>query len=128
MKIEEEDARYLRREIEGANAVLILGAGAVGGCLNAQSQPLKIGSALADLIARQAGFTYSGERLDMVIEAARLPVLKLNEILDREFKNCRPSQELGQLLSVPWYRLYTFNIDDSLEGVHPASGQTRYRY
>ena len=65
----------------------------------------------------------------MVLDAVQVPKPRLNSILESEFKGCFPSEELKAVFSVPWRRLYTFNIDDSAEAVKGTlSGQIIHSY
>ncbi len=112
-----EDENYLKIRISLGEGVLVLGAGAVGNCNNARGMTLKSGSKLAEEISKNQGYEYSGEPLDIVLDAVKLPRAQLNDLLVNEYQGCSPSDDLKNIFSVPWRRIYTFNIDDTIEAV-----------
>lgn len=130
MKISEEDANYLLASMKLGEVVLILGAGASVSSLNRNSEPVKIGLALAELIAARAGLPYSGEKLTDVLSASAKTLSKkqLTDILVREYVGIKPSAELERLFSFIWKRVYTWNIDDSLQNISKQSAQSRRYY
>ena len=69
MKISEADEGYLLASMKIGEVVLVLGAGASASSLNARSESVKVGLALAKLIAGRAGMPYNGETLTEVLSA-----------------------------------------------------------
>jgi len=66
---------------------------------NRQGLPVKLGTALAKVIAEEAGFPYGNESLSTVLSAAR-PVLgdaKLLRIYEREYRDIEPAGDLRAL-------------------------------
>jgi len=102
MHITAEDRAYLIKSIKAGDAMLVLGAGASASSANARGEPIKLGRSLAALLAEEAGMSYEGETLIEVLGAIKGRIfssVKLNEILSREYRNCRPSSELSDLFS-----------------------------
>jgi hypothetical protein len=117
MKITEGDAAYIKNRISSAEAILVLGAGAVGGSRNSNGKSLKSGDELAAEICREAGKHYGKESLPVVLDALKLSAPQLNTRLVSEYQGCTASDELKSIFFVPWRRVYTFNIDDSIESI-----------
>lgn len=117
MEIPEQDISYIKNKISTAEAVLVLGAGAVRECMNARREPLRSADQLAEEISAAASLPYSGEPLPTVLDAAKLPTAQFNTLLVKEYMGCTPSDDLKMAFSVPWRRVYTFNIDDAIEAL-----------
>jgi len=129
LEFSEIDSAYLRSKIEKGEVVLVLGAGCVRDCTNAARKQLQSGDQLAEKIAVDAGFPYNGEPLPTVLDAVQLPIPQLNSLLEAEFKGCVPSTGLNNAFIVPWWRVYTFNIDDTIEGMRGTISKQRiYSY
>jgi SIR2-like domain len=129
MQIADGDASYLARKISAGEAVLVLGAGAVTDCKNARGQLLKTADQFAQDLCAEAGIPYGGEPLPTVLDALKLPTAQLNTHLVREYMGCTASNDLKNAFCVPWRRVYTFNIDDAIEGVGGTlSRQSIYSY
>lgn len=117
-KLEAEDENYLKHSIEIGEAVLVLGAGASATSLNKSNEPVKTALQLAEALTHRAGLPYAGETLTEVLGAVRQNFLSDEQILSiliNEYKGVTPSKELEELFNIVWKRLYTWNIDDSLE-------------
>jgi hypothetical protein len=125
MEIEDADARYLLRSIRAGETAVILGAGASFGGKNARDEPIKMGDDLGSLLSERAGLTYGGEPLSEVYEAVqgRLSDARIHRVLQEEYTGTMPPNGLIDLLSFAWKRLYTFNIDDTLDNIRPKNGQ-----
>lgn len=97
--------------------ILLLGAGASKGSLDSDGSELLDGESLASFLAKESGFDYEGEGLNVAYNAAksRLGTPKLAKILEGLFRNCRPSSFYETLARYPWKRVYTLNIDDAFE-------------
>jgi hypothetical protein len=110
--------------------VLILGAGASASSRNRQQEPVKVGLALAQIIAERAGLPYGGEKLTEVLGAVSRTLSKqqVTDILIREYVGIQPSSELESLFSFSWKRIYTWNIDDALQNAKGRSAQNRRYY
>lgn len=130
MNISEMDEAYLLASMNVGEVVLILGAGASASSLNAKSENVKVGLALAKLLAERAGLAYSGEKLTEVLSAVSntLSRQQVTDILTREYVGIKPSRELERLFSFSWKRLYTWNIDDALLNAKGRSAQNRRFY
>lgn len=131
MKIEEVDAGLLRRSIELGEAILVLGAGASYSSLNAAGEPIKMGEALADLLASRVGMARTEETLTEVLGAVYPRLIsreQLGQILQKEYLRCTPSPELADILSYVWKRIYTWNIDDTIENIKGQRVQIRHHF
>lgn len=110
-------------DIESGNAVLVTGAGASLQGRTSSGAPIPTSGQLAEQTAKAANFNYAGEPLADVFDAAKVPLgtTKLRQIFERSFLNCSPSPTLSSLFGVTWRRVYTFNIDDTIEHIPHAS-------
>jgi hypothetical protein len=107
----------------------VLGAGASATSTNSKGQRVRQGTSLAELLATQAGLEYNDEDLPDVIGAVigpRISVVQFDRILAAEYTKITPASELVDLLSYTWRRLYTWNVDDSIENIHGGVQHRRY--
>lgn len=106
----------IKSAIDNGRLVLFLGAGASVGCNDGNGRALLLGSELAEILAKEAGFSYVGEPLSQVYAAATEKLGgRVNRILEERYKHCAPSSALRIIAEFPWARVYTTNIDDSIE-------------
>lgn len=128
-EIDEHNSNLLQKAVKDGNTVLLLGAGTSATSFNAQGQPVKLAKALAGELAEMAGFPYENEDLPDVIQAVgpRISAIQLHKIFRNEFTRIVPSPELESLFHYSWHRIYTWNIDDSIENVRYAT-QIRHYY
>jgi hypothetical protein len=112
LDIPEGDVTYLKNKISLAEVILVLGAGAVRDCKNARGDALKLADKLAEELCTAED---NGESLGIVLDALKLTTPQLNTRLVHEYQGCSASDDLKAAFSVPWRRVYTFNIDDSIE-------------
>ncbi len=115
----ENDGRLIAAAIRDGRALLVLGAGASLQCKNKFKKQLMSGKELAEYLAAKCGEIYAGDLLSDVMEVAyeRLGQKQVHEIIYEQYCNCLPSDELIDLFSVPWKRVYTFNVDDSISNI-----------
>lgn len=128
MQLEKDDLNFLKAQIEEGEALLILGAGASVTSLNARGEKIKTGLQLAALLASKAGLTYGGETLKDVLDAVRGEYLadeRILSIYSEEFSRTKPSDDLVDLFRYTWKRVYTFNVDDTIENINSRSSQVR---
>lgn len=107
----------IRKSFENGKLIIFLGAGASFTSQNFQGDKIPLGDNLAQLITEKMGYTYSGESLQEVYQAA-IEILgkdRLIEILQTQFKNTIPSNDYKQLVQLPLTRIYSLNIDDTIE-------------
>jgi SIR2-like domain len=131
MNVNADDESYLVKSIKIGEAMLILGAGASFSSANSRGQPVKVGRQLAKQLAERAGLTYLQDSLTDVLGAVRGQTLSdeiIKKILVDEYKGIRPSRELKNLFKLVWKRVYTWNIDDSIENCEGIRAQTRRYY
>lgn len=130
LELEEQAKSNILAAIRRGRAVLVLGAGASKTSKNRFNKDVALGKELAGLLAAEAGITYNGEPLKSVLAACVPGILsrvRFHEILQQQYQEIVPSKELKSLLNFSWKRLYTWNIDDSIEAV-PHSVQRRRYY
>ena len=129
VEIADEDARQLLNSLSKGEVVLVLGAGASATSTNVKGERVVQGKTLAEKLAMEAGLQYDGEDLPDVVGAVvgpRLSAAQFHRILASEYTRITPSDELAELLGYTWRRLYTWNIDDSVENI--GGGVQRRRY
>lgn len=127
--ISAEDSRQLLDALSKGEVVLILGAGASATSTTPQGEKVRQGESLANLLATKAGLEYNKEELPDVIGAVvgpRLSQAQFNRILTDEYTRISPSKELTDLMSYTWRRIYTWNIDDSIENIRGGVQRRRY--
>ncbi|MBS3649719.1 hypothetical protein KEU06_13985 [Pseudaminobacter sp. 19-2017] len=109
----------LIEDLEKGKVVLVTGTGMSVGARNRYGNDIVSTVQLSKLLAETAGFTYSGEELKRVMNAARPRIgdIRLSEIFRDNFTNCLPSPPLETALRFTWKRLYTFNVDDTVQNV-----------
>lgn len=115
---------YLKKSIADGRAVIVLGAGASATSHN-RAGPIPAGKKLASLLADRAGLPYGGETLTDVL-AAVTPILgdAGNLALYKErYLGVEPAKDLQSLFSYTWKRMYTWNIDDSLDSLNCYKAQ-----
>ncbi|MCK0716060.1 SIR2 family protein [Chromohalobacter sarecensis] len=106
----------IKNALLNGRLVLFLGAGASKSSMSRNKDRLLDGEELAKKIASTAGWEYNKEPLNTVYAAARSTVPQQVDNLFKEvYCNCLPSKEYLSLANFPWARIYTTNIDDSLE-------------
>lgn len=128
MNLAAEDEKYLLSRIRDGETMLVLGAGASVTSKNACGDPLKASAALSKVLAEEAGLPYKNETLVEVLGAVRGDILSdvaILKVYSEQYKNCTPSSELSQLFSYCWRRIYTWNIDDTVENVNRQTVQSR---
>ena len=116
MQFDEADERYLKQALEQGEVILVLGAGVSSASRNRQGEPVKLGGALAEMIATQAGLPYNGENLPIVLSAAK-PMIgdsKLTTLYNSEFSDIDPGPDIKSIGDYTWKRIYTWSIDDAL--------------
>lgn len=129
VEIRDEDARQLLNALSKGEVVLVLGAGASATSTNFRGEPVRQGAALAELLAVEAGLPYDREELQEVIGAVvgpRISAQQFHRILSSEYTRINPSNELNDILDYTWRRLYTWNVDDSIENVRGGVQRRRY--
>jgi hypothetical protein len=129
IEIADADARQLLNTLEKGEIVLVLGAGASATSTNSRGQRIRQGASLAALLASDAGLEYKNEDLPDVIGAVvgpRISATQFHRILAAEYTKIAPSSELVDLLAYTWRRLYTWNVDDSIENIHGGVQIRRY--
>lgn len=110
--------------IKTGNAVLFLGAGAALGCMSKNGANLPTSAGLAQELAEKASLEYKGEALAQVYKAAsrKLGDSLFDYMRDR-FQGTTPSEQLRTISRYPFPRIYTTNIDDSLESAFTLERQ-----
>lgn len=122
---------YLKARLKEGNVILFLGAGASWGTANSLKKSPPGGKELARLLAEHVRLSFNSET-DKLTEVAAVARRKLGDVaffnfLDRHYGNCSPSNEQMALSKYSWRRLYTTNIDDSLERALGRGSDQRVR-
>lgn len=117
-------------DIRDGHAVLVTGAGVSAGARNRFTNSI-IGSAeLAKLIAQAADLEYVNEDIKEVFDAIgpTLGSAKIKRIFEQQFLQTSPSKALVRAFGVPWRRVYTFNVDDTIENIKRKDSAQRLRF
>jgi hypothetical protein len=94
----------------------LLGAGASRTSTDSTGLPLPLSNELAKELASICDLPYSGEELAVVYSAIHdMDAAGLESFFQRRLTRCRPGNDLLSLLRYRWSRIYTLNIDDTLE-------------
>ncbi|MBZ9672223.1 SIR2 family protein [Mesorhizobium sp. ES1-3] len=106
-------------DIREGRVVLVTGAGVSGQATNKFGRPIISTTQIAKLIAEASDLSYGGEDIKDVFEAAgaSLGSAKYKKIFQDNFTNAKPSTSLVEAFSYPWRRVYTFNVDDTIENI-----------
>lgn len=118
LSLKDQDKKILLRSIRRGEAVAFLGAGASATSLNKNGNKVMQANALAAKLADMGGFEYQGEDLVTVLTAvlgAKVSRGQLDNLLREEYALCTPSSELKSLMRFSWHRMYTWNLDDTVE-------------
>lgn len=107
----------IKKAFENGRLIIFLGAGASFSSKTQNGSPIPLAFELSKLISAEIGLPYSDESLSEVYQAAReiLGFQRLTEVLSVYLKNTRPSDEYKVLVNLPLTRIYSLNIDDSIE-------------
>ena len=129
LAIDEQAKNYLLGAIRRGNAFLALGAGATKTSKNRFSKDVALGKDLASILCEASGIPYNNESLKAVLSACVPGILsrdQFHQILREQFQDIIPSKELKFLCRFSWKRLYTWNIDDSIEAVSYSPQRHRF--
>jgi hypothetical protein len=128
-EIDDNDSRLLQKAIKEGQAVLLLGAGSSATSVNAKSEPVKLGKALAQTLTEMSGLSYSEETLPEVLDAvlgSKISHVQFHSLLLQEYTRVKPSAELSALFNYTWKRVYTWNVDDGIESLRGATQTRRF--
>ena len=122
--LSEQDTNVLLRAVNHGEAVLFLGAGASATSLSRAGTNILQGPQVAERLAELGGLEYYNEPLPSVVAAVvgnRISRSQFEQLLGDEYRHCKPSVDLKDLMNFCWTRLYTWNIDDTLSNCpHPV--------
>ena len=117
IELSQQDEKILLRAMTHGQVVLFLGAGASATSFSKAGKNILQGSQLAEKLAELGGLEYHNEPLPTVVAAIvgnRISRIQFEQILGDEFLHCTPSNELKDLMTFCWTRLYTWNLDDTV--------------
>lgn len=108
---------YLKNSMLNGELILFIGAGVSKGSLTQTGEPIPDGYNLAKSLCAKIELDYNGESLSKVYGAAEgiMGEKRLLDFLEENFKYCQPSDEYKVLVSLPFKRIYSLNIDDCIE-------------
>jgi hypothetical protein len=122
-RLDENSEIFLRRSLEAGTAILFTGAGFSAAATNAAGVHLPVGSVLRE---RLWAVAFPGEPFDAsatlgdIYDVAIRSAGRATEALLRELYTVDPAtlpEMYKDYFSVPWYRIYTLNIDDLIDAV-----------
>lgn len=127
IELPEDEERFLIHAVQQGDAMLVLGAGASYGSTNSAKQNVLMAEGLARTIAAAAGQSYVNESLTDVLGGVGeyLSEVQLQNIYRREYQGVTPSEGLSDLFKYSWKRVYTWNIDDSVQNITQRTAQIR---
>ncbi|MCE7026934.1 SIR2 family protein [Jiella avicenniae] len=112
----------IRTEYENGRLMLLLGAGASCDARDSRGLNLPLGSALASELAELKSKPYRGETLGKVYSTiAASDAAGLHRYFQDRLTNTTPSDAQTIIAQFPWQRIYTLNIDDSMENALRAA-------
>lgn len=120
MNFTEQEEEFLLEAVKTRKAVLLMGAGASFKSRDRSGKDLPLGKNLAALIAKLAKIPYTNEELSEVVEACLDGILSkqnFEDFIKSLLTQCSASVELKNLFSYPWRRVYTLNMDDTVERI-----------
>jgi NAD-dependent SIR2 family protein deacetylase len=123
-----QEFQLLLRQFERGSVVLFAGAGFSVGARNSLGQDPPLGTPLAEALAHECCWAYSGEELSIVYDEAQkqLGTERLRQFLNSRYRDCTPAEWHKLAAQLIWYRIYTTNIDDVIESAYRAGAQ-RFR-
>lgn len=121
------DFAFLRRQFSLGRIILFAGAGFSVSATNENGQPPPLGGQLAELLAAEAGFPYSGEPLAIVYETVQRQIgtSALWTLLRRYYDIHSFAEWYRILKAITWHRIYTTNIDNLFQKLY--TGKTNQR-
>lgn len=107
----------IQKSFENGKLTIFLGAGASFSSKSQNGEQIPLGIDLSKIIMKEMGYPYNNESLSEIYQAAKSYIGQqcLIELLNKYFKNTRPSEEYKYLVNLPLTRIYTLNIDDCIE-------------
>jgi hypothetical protein len=107
---------------------LLLGAGASAGGVDGLGAPLPLGDALRDDLVEEFDLPAAAARLPLprVFDAAKRRgagkrFASVNEYFHERFSGCRAPEWFPLLCQVRWRRIWTLNIDDTLDNAYVST-------
>ncbi len=103
--------------LEKGELIIFLGAGASFNSRTSTGQKVPLGNGLAKQLCEDIDIEYNNESLKKVYQVYKKKQgeSRLQEFLEKIFKNCRYSDAYKKLSILPLKRIYTLNIDDCTE-------------
>lgn len=108
--------KNILRAIESGRAVLFLGAGVSLDSTDREGLKLPSGWDLAEELKTLVGLNSASSDLKKIYSyAVRNAPVTVEEYLGRRFSNTKPCEIIRKLIQYPWRKIYTINIDDTIE-------------
>ena len=118
---------YLKDRLKSGKVMLFLGAGSSYGALNKFGQMPPDGYNIAALMADKCKISFDAENDSLTtisgVTRKRLGDHEYYKFLESHYKKCNPSNDQKKLCKYHFPRIYTTNIDDSLEIAYIRSGK-----
>ncbi|MFL9592555.1 SIR2 family protein [Aeromonas schubertii] len=106
----------IKKSILNGNCMLLLGAGASFDSLDKRGNSILMAEGLSKELCDALDIEYEPGKLPEVYQIAKHSLgARLKSILCERFEGTKPSNDLTEIAKIPWSRIYTLNIDDSLE-------------
>ncbi len=127
------DEKLLNKIAEGVHRreySLLLGAGSSLGSYGGDDQPLPSGPQLRDELIRKFGIQTGNQQISLSRAYAHAKLRNpdiLEEFISRRFTNCKPAWHYI-LPDLDWHRIWTLNIDDTVEQAYSRQGKSIDRF
>lgn len=123
------DLVFLKKQLQSGKVILFAGAGFSVDAKNSQDASPPLGASLAELLATAAGYTYSGEALPVVYEAAQkaLGTHAMWDLLRKHYEITALADWYQIVRAITWNRIYTTNIDNLFQKLYGAGTGQRLR-
>jgi hypothetical protein len=125
----DQEFAFLKKQIRAGRVSLFLGAGFSVAAKNGLGETPPLGNPLAEILAAEAGFDYTGEYLATVYEAAQkhLGTARLWELLRKNYDIYSFADWYKIVADITWHRIYTLNIDNLVQKIYQSGSTQRLR-
>lgn len=123
------DFVYLQRQLRLGRVCLFLGAGFSFDSKNRAGEQPPLGDSLAAELAKQAGFTFDGEKLPTVYEACQHQIgsAQLWRFLYEKYDIVSFDDWYKTVAAMTWYRIYSLNIDNLVQKLYQRNPNQKLR-
>lgn len=120
---------FFQKQLREGRVSLFLGAGFSWDAKNASNERPPLGDPLAELMAKEGGFKFAGEKLPTVYGAVRKRIgdEKLFPMLRKHYEIRSFEDWYKVVRNITWHRIYTLNIDNLIQELYKHDGAQKLR-